>query len=135
MKMRNLVDYAQTQRNNWLVLIGLQSSYVQAHDLYDQTHTPYAQAHVPRFLGVSRKQLNPRHLISALQNDGACIWNGSMVWLYITVGHVYNPVWSGLGWFGVCLPIKIAAAYGLHRKSLEQDARLMLQKQRIDFVF
>jgi hypothetical protein len=35
----------------------------------------------------------------------------------------------------VCLPIKTAAVHGLHRKSLEQNAELMLQKQRMHFVF
>ena len=39
------------------------------------------------------------------------------------------------GWFGVCLPIKTAALHGLHRKSLEHYAAVMLQEQKRHFVF
>ena len=58
-----------------------------------------------------------------------------MVWLTLPSDNAPKPLAGSFGWFGVCLPIKTAALHGLHRKSLEQNARVMLQKQRMHFVF
>jgi hypothetical protein len=49
---------------------------------------------------------------------------------YSATGHFPD----GNVWFGVCLPIKITSLYGVHRKSLEQKAVLMLQTQRTPSV-
>jgi hypothetical protein len=58
-----------------------------------------------------------------------------MVWILLTKSSITRRIQGWFGWFGVCLPIKIRPLYGLDRKSLEQDAGLMLQKQRKLFVF
>jgi hypothetical protein len=58
-----------------------------------------------------------------------------MVWLILTSGAAMPPIAGTSGWFGVCFPIKTIPLCGLDRKSLEQNGPVMLQKQRMDFVF
>jgi len=58
-----------------------------------------------------------------------------MVWINLTKGNTANHILGGFVWFCVCLPIKTAGLHGLHRKSLEQHAGLMLQTQKMHFVF
>jgi len=58
-----------------------------------------------------------------------------MVWISLTKGATQMLTANGVGWFGVCLPIKTGDPHGFHRKSLEQNARVMLQKQWMHFVF
>ena len=58
-----------------------------------------------------------------------------MVWINLTKGNIRKHMAETAGWFGVCLPIKTNAPRGLDRKSLEQNTGLMLQKQRMHFVF
>ena len=57
-----------------------------------------------------------------------------LVWIILTKRNGIRPFRDGFGWFGVCLPIKTRTLHGVHRKSLEQDGGLMLQKQRALFV-
>jgi hypothetical protein len=58
-----------------------------------------------------------------------------MVWITLTKGDAGKRMEEVFGWFGVCLPIKTVATHGPHRKLLEQNSRLMLQKQWMHFVF
>jgi hypothetical protein len=58
-----------------------------------------------------------------------------MVWITLTKHNAANHMATKSGWLGVCLPIKTLGLYGLHRKSLEQNTRLMLQKQWMHFLF
>jgi hypothetical protein len=58
-----------------------------------------------------------------------------MVWKILTKGNASTHTAATSGWLGVCFPIKTGARHGLHRKSLEQNTGLMLQKQKKDFVF
>jgi hypothetical protein len=58
-----------------------------------------------------------------------------MVWTNLTKSSTGGHLDETAGWFGVCLPIKTGGLRGLHRKSLEHDAGLMLQKQWMHFVF
>jgi hypothetical protein len=58
-----------------------------------------------------------------------------MVWKTLTRGNASTHMAATSGWFGVCFPIKTGTLHGLHRKSLEQNTGLMLQKQKKDFVF
>jgi len=58
-----------------------------------------------------------------------------MVWITSTKGNTAKHMPTRPGWSGVCLPIKTALLHGLHRKSLEQKARLMLQEQWMHFLF
>lgn len=58
-----------------------------------------------------------------------------MVWIKITSGNRNQPGTTGFGWFGVCFPINTAGMRVFHRKSLEHTRGLMLQKQRMHFVF
>jgi hypothetical protein len=52
-----------------------------------------------------------------------------------TKGTTVTHMARSFGWLGVCSPIKGPPAHGLHRKSLEQNTGLMLQKQKMHFAY
>jgi len=58
-----------------------------------------------------------------------------MVWIILTKDNPAMRRQKPFGWFGMCLPIKTAELHGLHRKLLEQNAGLMLQKQWMHLLF
>jgi len=58
-----------------------------------------------------------------------------MVWINLTNLWALQRSAYGFGWLNVCFPIKKRPSHGLDRKFLEQDAGLMLQKQRTSLLF
>jgi hypothetical protein len=135
MKMHILFNYAQVHADICCVFKGLQSPYGEAHEPYDQTHGSYGQAHATQPLAFTRKYLNRKSLPAPSGLRPRFYMEWFMVWINLTKGNAGKHIAGSSGWFGVCLPIKTAALHGLHRKSLEQNARLMLQKQKMHFVF
>jgi len=65
----------------------------------------------------------------------ACYMKWFMVWLKITKDYACAYFQHPMAWSSVCFPIKKLVRYVPHRKSLEQDGRLMLKTQRKTFVF
>jgi hypothetical protein len=57
-----------------------------------------------------------------------------MVWITLTKDNLPKHIVAGFGWFRMCLPIKTLPLRVLDRKSLEQNAGLMLQTQWTHFV-
>jgi len=135
MKTNTLLDYAQAHANICCVLMRLRFPYGEAHKSYDQTHGPYGETHGLQSLPWQFNYLNPNGLPIIMRFGGGAYMEWFMVWINLTKGNAANGVPDGSGWFGVCLPIKTAALYGFDRKSLEQNACVMLQKQRMHFVF
>jgi hypothetical protein len=135
MKIHRLYNYAQAHAKICHVLNGLQSPYYQAHEAYDQTHGSYGQAHALEPPVVACNQLNQKSLSSSIGLQPKPYMEWFMVWITLIKGNTVKHMAGTSGWFGVCLPIKTFVRHGLHRKLLEQNAGLMLQKQRMHFVF
>jgi hypothetical protein len=130
LKIMPLLAYAQTHERIWCVLIVLQLPYAEPHAPYDQTHEPYAEAHASKTRIFVQKSFNHNLLQSLRRFDRSFYMEWFMVWINLTRANADGHTRLPHGWIGVCLPIKTQMVYGLHRKPLEQNARLMLQKQK-----
>jgi len=135
MKIRSFCDYDQVQNNICHVFNALESPYGEAHGAYDQTHGSYGQAHAQQRPRNAHKHLTYIALPNQHGLHPSFYMEWFMVWIIITKDSTGKHPASTFGWFGMCLPIKTAVPHGLHRKVLEQNAPLMLQKQWMPFLF
>lgn len=135
LKIMPLLAYAQAHEDIWCVLITLQVPYDEPHEPYDQTHRPYAEAHASRTRLFAHKLLN-RKILKVSSSFHRCSYmEWFMVWINVTKANAGGHMRLPDDWFGVCLPIKKRMLYGLHRKPLEQNTRLMLQTQKTHCAF
>jgi hypothetical protein len=135
LKIIPLVAYAQAHKGIWCVLIALQLPYDEPHAPYDQTHRLYAEAHASKTRILAHKALNHKLLQILASFNRSSYMEWFMVWINLTRANAGGHMRLPPGWFGVCLPIKNPMVYGLHRKPLEQNTRLMLQTQKRHCAF
>jgi hypothetical protein len=134
MKTGTLCNYAQLHAHMWLILNGLRSPYDRAHEPYDQTHGAYDQTHASSAQQIICKLLKNNILQYWGRHWPRLYMEWFMVWITLTKGNRPKHIVAGFGWFRMCLPIKTAPPRVLDRKSLEQNAGLMLQTQWTHFV-